>query len=109
MKKIPRNFEIVYDLVRQIPRGRVTTYALLADAVKRPGAARWIGNVMSFCPYSNVPCHRVIKSDGRVGGWGFEGSSEKVKLLRREGIKVSERGKIDLGRYLFLDFSLRKV
>jgi len=60
---------------------------------------------MRQCPYPNedVPCHRVIKADGTVGGYGGEGVLKKATLLRKEGISVRE-GKIDLSRFLFTEF-----
>jgi alkylated DNA nucleotide flippase Atl1 len=62
---------------------------------------------MRQCPYPNekVPCHRVIKSDGTIGGYGDEGVIKKARLLRKEGIAI-RAGKIDLGSYGFRRFRL---
>jgi methylated-DNA-[protein]-cysteine S-methyltransferase len=84
--------EKVFLAARRIPRGRVSTYFAIARAVGKPGAARAVGNALNKNPYKIVPCYRVIRSDGTVGGYA-RGNSEKIKVLRGEGIKV-ERGRV---------------
>jgi|SRR3989344_6699684 len=94
-----------YQLLRQVPPGRVTTYKALADALGTK-AYRAIGQFMRTNPYAfeacpeprrRVPCHRVVASDGTIGG--FMGKSrgaaiqKKIQMLRKEGIKI-ECGKI---------------
>ncbi len=75
----------VYDVVRKIPKGKTMTYAQVAKAIGKPKAARAVGNALNKNPFAPaVPCHRVIRSDGSVGGFAF-GSSKKVKLLKQEG------------------------
>ncbi len=104
---MPENFfELVYDMVRQVPQGRVTTYSAIARFLNNPRGSRAVGWAMRQCPYTNddVPCHRVIKADGSVGGYGAEGVLKKASLLRKEGIKVRQ-GRIELSRYLFTNFS----
>jgi methylated-DNA-protein-cysteine methyltransferase related protein len=95
-------FEEVYRLTRLIPRGKVSTYGALGLAVEPEVSPRVIGYVMSICPYPNdqVPCHRVIKSDGAIGGYGEEGVRKKIELLEKEGITVKD-GRIELSKYLF--------
>jgi O-6-methylguanine DNA methyltransferase len=105
---MPDNFfELVYLVVKQVPSGKVTTYSAIAKFLNNPHGSRAVGWAMRQCPYPNseVPCHRVIKADGSVGGYGGEGVLKKVSLLRREGIKVRQ-GRIDLKRYLFTSFTL---
>jgi len=81
--------EKVWAALKLIPRGRVTTYKELAGYLGRPKAARAVGNACGKNPDApRVPCHRVVKSDGRIGGYGG-GVKKKLKLLKREGIKVS--------------------
>lgn len=81
----------VWRLTAKIPAGRVTTYALLARALGRPRAARAVGNALHKNPDApKVPCHRVVKSDGFVGGYAF-GSSVKSRKLRREGLKIDRQ------------------
>lgn len=82
--------EKVYDAVRLIPRGKVTTYALLAKAVGC-GSSQAIGQALKrniFAP--EVPCHRIIKSDLSIGGFGGDlGGPEiqrKLALLKKEGV-----------------------
>jgi O-6-methylguanine DNA methyltransferase len=98
-------FERVYRMTRQIPRGKVSTYGALGLAVEPQVIPRVVGYIMSICPYPNdvVPCHRVIKSDGSVGGFGEDGVSKKIELLEQEGVKTKD-GRIDLAKYLFDDF-----
>ena len=75
-------------VVRSIPPGRVATYGDVARMAGRPRAARAVGNIMKTCGSRDVPCHRVIASGGRLGGYG---GSEALKraLLVAEGILVS--------------------
>ncbi len=96
--------ERVYFLCRKIPKGKVTTYAEIARTLHIKGYQA-IGQALRCNPYAPfVPCHRVIKSDGSVGG--FKGKKkgkemrEKIGLLRKEGVRVVE-GKVDLDKYSF--------
>lgn len=81
------DFEIdVYHACRRIPYGRTRSYKQLAEQVGRPGAARAVGNAMrtNNCPIV-VPCHRVLKSDGSLGGFNApDGINTKRRLLRME-------------------------
>ena len=75
----------VYEVVRKIPKGKTMTYSQVAVAIGKPRAARAVGNALNKNPYAPVvPCHRVIRSDGSIGGFA-SGSSKKVKLLKSEG------------------------
>ena len=82
----------VYDLCRKIPKGKVTTYGVIAK--KLGGKAyRAVGNALNRNPHApEVPCHRVVKSNSEVGGFA-SGTRNKVKMLEREGIRV-EDGKV---------------
>ncbi len=97
-KRINGFYERVYEITKQVPRGRVTTYKLIAQ-VLGTRAYRAVGNALNKNPYKEVPCHRVIKSNGLVGGFA-RGTKEKIKLLKKEGVRV-EDGRIDLKKYLF--------
>jgi O-6-methylguanine DNA methyltransferase len=77
--------EVVYAVVAGIPRGQTRTYGEVAAAAGRPGAARVVGTIMSRNRHPHVPCHRVIRSDGTIGGYAFGGPSKKRELLEREG------------------------
>ncbi|QQG44938.1 MAG: MGMT family protein [Candidatus Sungiibacteriota bacterium] len=87
----------VYNVVKRIPAGRVMTYAAVAKAVGKPKTVRAVGNALNKNNFRDVPCHRVIRSDGKAGGYN-RGTKKKIKLLLREGIKI-KNGKIINGRY----------
>ena len=88
-----------YDLLRKVPKGRVTTYKALAHALNTK-AYRAVGNAMNKNPYAPVvPCHRVINSNGELGGFA-SGINNKIKLLEKEGIAI-ENNKINLEKYGF--------
>lgn len=89
--------EKVYNAAKQISKGRVATYKVIAHAIGKPKAARAVGNVLNKNYLKEVPCHRIICSDGRVGG--FNGGTElKIKKIKEEGVVVKE-GKVDLKRF----------
>jgi methylated-DNA-[protein]-cysteine S-methyltransferase len=91
--------ERCYELLRKVPRGKVTTYKELAHAL-RTKAYRAVGNAMNKNPYApGVPCHRVIGSDGSLVGFA-SGLKNKKKMLEAEGIEI-HKGKIDLKKYLY--------
>ena len=79
---------IVWKYLKTIPKGEIRTYKEVAKAIKRPLSYRAVANAIAKNPYSPlIPCHRVIKSDGSVGGYsGKGGVKTKVKLLKSEGI-----------------------
>ncbi len=95
-------YEKTYELVKQIPRGKVSTYGAVARALGDIIAARAVGVMLNQNPYKEVPCYRVIKSDGSLGGYAT-GIEKKIKLLKNDGIEIID-GKIDLTKYLFDDF-----
>lgn len=76
----------VRDAVRQIPRGETRSYGEVANAIGHPGAARAVGTIMKNNYDPTVPCHRVIRSDGKIGDYNRGGSKEKMLLLRHEGV-----------------------
>ncbi|MCX5818586.1 MAG: methylated-DNA--[protein]-cysteine S-methyltransferase [Deltaproteobacteria bacterium] len=80
---------------REIPRGRVVTYGGLAAALGAPGAARAVGNAMGSNPFALIiPCHRVIRSGGGLGGFGGGGPAMKRRLLEQEGVVFDAQGRI---------------
>lgn len=86
-------FKAVWELLSKIPKGKVTTYGEIARQLKKPGAARAVGNACNANPFSpKVPCHRVVASSGKIGGYAH-GTNRKIKLLEKEGIRV-KNGKI---------------
>lgn len=75
----------VYSVVACIPRGTALTYAQVACLIGRPKAVRAVGNALNKNPFApRVPCHRVVRSDGSVGGFA-SGTRKKIALLRKEG------------------------
>ena len=83
----------VYKKLLQVPKGKVTTYSELAKAVGLKNGQRTIGRIMSKNPFPViVPCHRVILSNGKIGGYAW-GEKIKTNMLSKEGIKI-KKGKI---------------
>lgn len=76
----------VREAVRQIPKGETCTYGEVARAIGHSGAARAVGTVMKNNYDPTVPCHRVIRSDGKIGAYNRGGPAEKTRLLRAEGV-----------------------
>jgi methylated-DNA-protein-cysteine methyltransferase related protein len=99
----------VWELVRWIPKGKVTTYGRIAAMLPTPGGmnpkdylafgARWVGGAMAACP-EDVPWQRVINAQGKIS-LRAEGSSRQRELLEEEGIVFEENGRINLSRYLW--------
>ncbi len=83
----------VYKKLLQVPKGRVTTYSELAKAVGLKNGQRTIGRMMNKNPFPViVPCHRVILSNGKIGGYAW-GEKIKTNMLSKEGIEI-KKGKI---------------
>lgn len=85
--------EKVYAMCKKIPKGKVSTYGAIAKTLK--SSPRAVGQALRCNPYAPVvPCHRVVKSDGSLGGFNgrVKGSAiaKKVRLLKEEGVKVQE-------------------
>ncbi|MBI4983289.1 MGMT family protein [Candidatus Woesearchaeota archaeon] len=97
-------FKKIERIVSKIPKGKVTTYKEIGKELGSGQVYRAVGVALKKNPYAPlVPCHRVIKADGSIGGYKGKTSGkaikEKIKLLRKEGIKVTNN-KVDLKRYL---------
>ena len=95
--------ERVYEVVRRIPEGKVLTYKEVGRRLNSRGY-RAIGQALRCNPYApSVPCHRVVASDGSLGGFMGEKSGKeiqkKITLLTKEGVEIIG-GRIDLKRYL---------
>jgi len=80
----------VWGYLKEIPRGSVKTYSQVAKAIGKPLAARAVANAIGKNPYPpKIPCHRVIRSDGSLGGYsGKGGIKTKKSLLKKEGITL---------------------
>lgn len=97
--------ERVWHVMRRIPEGKVTTYALIAKRLNTK-AYRAVGNACRKNPYAPaVPCHRVVRSDGTIGGFGGKTSGKtverKTQLLRKENVKVKNGRIADFEKVLF--------
>ena len=91
----------VYKKLLQVPRGKITTYGELAKAVGLKNGQRVVGTMMKKNPFPViVPCHRVVKSDGKIGKYVY-GVSVKSKMLAEEGIKIKDGKIIDFDKEKF--------
>jgi len=89
----------VLELVSKVPKGKVTTYKELARALGKPRTWRAVANALARNPHPiKIPCHRVVRADGKVGGYKL-GGKRKVELLLGEGVMIN-KGKVDLKKYL---------
>jgi methylated-DNA-[protein]-cysteine S-methyltransferase len=80
----------VYKKLLKVPKGKVTTYSELAKAVGLKNGQRAIGRIMNKNPFpAIVPCHRVILSSGKIGGYAW-GEKIKTNMLSREGVRISK-------------------
>ena len=79
--------EKVYSVVKRIPKGTVLTYKQVATRAGKPKAYRAVGNILNKNFNPEIPCHRVVRSDGTVGGYN-RGSVSKRRILRAEGVSV---------------------
>jgi methylated-DNA-protein-cysteine methyltransferase-like protein len=91
-------FDKVYKIVAQIPKGNVMTYGQLAVMLGSPYYARRVGQAMSNAPeYLNLPCHRVINSQGGLApAYAFGGEIEQYKMLFKEGVCFKTNGNVDI-------------
>ena len=91
----------VYKKLLQVPKGMITTYGDLAKSVGLKNGQRMIGRIMNKNAFPVIiPCHRVIKSDGKVGGYAY-GEDVKINMLSKEGIKICDGKIIDLEKILY--------
>ncbi|MDI6602847.1 MAG: MGMT family protein [Patescibacteria group bacterium] len=84
--------ERVFQVVKKIPPGEFLTYKMVAKLAGRPWAWRAVGNILNKNKNPKIPCHRVIRSNGRVGGYN-QGMKKKIYLLKKEGI-IIKHGKV---------------
>jgi len=97
--------ERVWELMKNIPRGKVTTYGLIAKKLNTR-AYRAVGNACRNNPYAPiVPCHRVVRSNGSIGGFGGKTSGKsverKTRLLKKEGVRVKNGRIVGFEKVLF--------
>ncbi|MDH3501584.1 MAG: MGMT family protein [Nitrosopumilus sp.] len=86
----------IYKKLLEVPKGKITTYGELAKAVGLKNGQRAVGRIMNKNPYPVIiPCHRVVKSDGKIGGYAY-GVETKSSMLEKEGIKIKDGKILDL-------------
>ena len=89
------NSEDVYNMLLTIPKGKVSTYGDLAKALGNPSASRHVGRILSKNPNPiKVPCHRVIMSNGKLGGYDL-GTQMKKELLQNEGVIFADAYRVN--------------
>ena len=99
--------EKVYALLKKVPKGKVTTYKALAEVLGTK-AYRAVGQAMKCNPYApKVPCHRVVASDGSIGGFSGKWNPKskevrrKIRMLIREGVKVKGDRIVSFNKLLY--------
>ncbi|MBQ7781816.1 MAG: MGMT family protein [Lachnospiraceae bacterium] len=93
-------FQLIYDVVKQIPKGKVATYGQVASLAGNRRWARVVGYALHANPDpEHTPCHRVVNRMGEVSeAFAFGGENEQIKLLQNEGVKVNGN-RVDLEKY----------
>ena len=96
-------FELIYDVVRKIPRGCVATYGQIATLAGNPRWSRVVGYALHVNPEpGKIPCHRVVTKDGCLSNaFAFGGENMQRLLLSEEGVEFLEDGRIDMKKYLW--------
>ena len=97
----PTTYQLIYATVRNIPKGRVATYGQIAELAGLPRQARLVGYALHALPErSTVPWHRVVNAQGKISLRSADGAdTTQKKRLQREGVRFSDRGAIEMGRY----------
>jgi len=100
---LKKDLKKVQELLLAIPRGKVTTYGIMAKIMNMPQKARYIGRLLGSNPYPDkYPCYKVVKSDGSVGGYsGSKGVGEKIRLLAKDNVIIKKRRIIDFESKIF--------
>jgi methylated-DNA-protein-cysteine methyltransferase-like protein len=93
-------FQDVFEIVRLIPNGRVSTYGAIANALGKIGAARQVGYALNNCP-ADVPAHRVLNRKGVLSGKHFFGGERMKELLEFEGLTVENDMLVDFNKYFW--------
>jgi len=96
-----KNFkQKIFAIVRKIPKGSFSTYKEVACLAGSPRAYRAVGNILAKNYDPKIPCHRVVRSDGDIGGYNH-GIKNKIKLLKKEGVESPLFKLRDVGRQSF--------
>lgn len=96
MKNFQMSFtQRVLGVVKKIPKGKTLSYGEVSARAGVIGAARAVGRIMSSNSDKSIPCHRVVKADGSIGGYnGLRGKNSKTNLLKKEGVMFTKSGKV---------------
>ena len=96
-------FNAVYEIVRQIPRGKVATYGMIASILGNVRLSRAVGYALHVNPdNSTIPCHRVVFRDGALSeGYAFGGKEVQRKMLSDEGVTFGKDGKVVMSKHLW--------
>ena len=95
--------EKIYRKLLEVPEGNVTTYGDLAKAINLKNGQRFVGQIMKKNPFPVIiPCHRVVRSDGKIGGYAF-GMDIKKSMLSKEGVCI-KKNKIENFENFFFRF-----
>ena len=107
-KHLPETFtEKVILILKNIPRGKVTSYGTIAALAGSPRAARQVVQILHRT--DNIPWHRVINSQGEIAIKDYDGFQEQKILLSMEGIESDSKGKIELEKYLWKCYSIDEL
>ena len=99
MRNITEFQNKVYGLCKKVPRGKVTTYKAIAEKIGNK-AYRAVGTALNKNPFAQVPCHRVVGSNGHLTGFAH-GLKKKAELLKREGVNIKNFEILDFDKALF--------
>ena len=96
-------FDLIYDIVRQIPRGKVATYGQIAAMAGNPRLSRVVGYALHVNPDpEGIPCFRVVNREGCVSpAFAFGGENMQIRLLEEEGVAFKSEGYVDLEKHLW--------
>ena len=98
-------YDRVYEVVREIPKGKVATYGQIAHILGSPKAARAVGYALHFNPLPNViPCHRVVMKNGALSkAFAFGGENAQRQLLLDEGVEVSLENIVNIKKHIWVN------
>ena len=104
-------FERVYEIVKQIPVGKVTTYGQIARLLGNPHLSQVVGFALHSNPsQSTIPCHRVVNRFGGLAeAFVFGGINEQNELLKKEGILFLENGNVDLSKHMWYEPMIQRL
>lgn len=94
-------YQLIYDVVKQIPKGKVASYGQVAALAGNPRWARVVGYALHVNPDpSGIPCYRVVTKDGRISdAFAFGGGNEQIALLKADGIEFIDETHVDMKRF----------